>query len=79
MQVSELRALIEREVVSIETYSKRTGRSVHTLLSYTQGRVPQGAQPWPSYVKVEGRTRLYCATELDAWCAAFAPTATPPK
>lgn len=73
-QVSDIRAMLEAEAVGIDDMQTRTGRSIHTLLSYTQGRVPRGADPWPEPVKVVGKkTRLYCWTECSQWLDRWAP------
>lgn len=74
IQVSDLRALIEAEAVSIEELSVSVGRSFHSLLAFTQGRVPKGADPWPTEVKMIGRSRLYCRSECTAWLDRWSPT-----
>lgn len=72
-QVSDIRALIESEAVTIEEIAERRERSIHTLLSFAQGRVPKGADPWPEMVKTSGRTRLYCWTECSNWLDRWSP------
>ena len=68
-----MRDLIAAQAVGVDEIATRNGRSIHTVLSWTQGRVPKGAPPFPSEVKLAGKkVRVYCADEVDAWISRHA-------
>lgn len=71
MQVSELRSLIEDEVLDIDDIVAKYGVSVSGLNMWTRGAVPHGAPPFPAPVKVAGkRLRLYLDAEVGPWITA---------
>jgi predicted DNA-binding transcriptional regulator AlpA len=70
-QVSDLRALIEVQLLDVDDIVAKYGVSVSGLNMWTRGAVPVGAPPFPRPVKVAGkRLRLYLDVEVGPWITA---------
>lgn len=68
-----VREIIARNAGGLDVVAERTGRSIHTVNSWTQGKIPRGADPFPAEVIVTGRARIYCLPECIEWADRWSP------